>query len=179
MLCAFVHMPVKAAAQNQMLHLELRHFARYALMSNNHNIGRSVNAVLAQQLQRYQRQQHDRQQQRTTRQPQHQQQRRRNHLLLGTQELLWVREKPKPLRKIVHTYVCMCVHIYIYACMSHNQRNDQVVSSADNVVPIKTRVWVRVSAPCVWPAERAHQLSLNLTPYTCIASGWDKIRPCV
>lgn len=114
MLCAFVHMPVKAAAQNQMLHLELRHFARYALMSNNHNIGRSVNAVLAQQLQRYQRQQHDRQQQRTTRQPQHQQQRRRNHLLLGTQELLWVREKPKPLRKTVHTHVCMCVHTYTY-----------------------------------------------------------------
>lgn len=83
MLCAFVHMPVKAAAQNQILHLELRHFARYALMTNNHNIGPSVNAVLAQQLQRSQ-QQHDRQQQqRTTLQ-----QRRRNHLLLGTQELL-------------------------------------------------------------------------------------------
>lgn len=151
MLCAFVHMPVKAAAQNQMVHLELRHFARYALMTHNYNIGSSVNAVLAQQLQRSQ-QQHDRQQHRTTLQ-----QRRRNHPLLGTQELLWVRDKPKP-----HS---------MYVCIYRYQRNDQVVSSADNVVPNKTRV--RVSAPLwVWASR-------SIEPHTHVFCLVDKICPCV
>lgn len=122
MLCAFVHMPAKAAAQNQMLHLELRHFARYALMS------KKTSAVVQHQQQ----QQLNRQQQRTSlqqqRQQQKHQQRRRNHLLLGTAQelLLWVRDKSKPHYIPVHT------HIHMYVC--RYQPNNLVVSSVDNVV---------------------------------------------
>lgn len=111
MLCAFVHMPAKAAAQNQILHLELRHFARYALMS------KKTSAAVQQQQQQ---KQLDRQHQRTTlqqqRQQQQHQQRRRNHLLLGTTQelLLWVRDKPKPHYIPVHTNT----HIHLYAVIS-------------------------------------------------------------
>ncbi|XP_034476667.1 phospholipase ABHD3 isoform X1 [Drosophila innubila] len=118
LLCAFAQMPPKAANKIQKLNtIELRNFARCALMIS-HNDSKIVSAALAQQLHRYQ------QQQQQPLMNQQQQQRQRRPDLQFKQELLRPRDQSSTISvRGIHTDSMSVTMFYsMYAYLSHIPR---------------------------------------------------------